>query len=99
MLVGGRLTAGQCIKGGTLMNHQDERRRLLGLGGIGAAAAAAALLQPERAAAQAARDSLLRTVLGRGRLIVGTGSTNAPWHFEDDKGQLTGMDIAMAKML
>lgn len=81
------------------MDHQDERRRLLGLGGVGAAAIAAALLQPERAAAQAARDSLLRTVLGRGRLIVGTGSTNAPWHFEDDKGQLTGMDIAMAKML
>ena len=53
----------------------------------------------EKAAAQAPRESLLRTVISRGRLIVGTGSTNAPWHFEDDKGQLTGMDIAMARIL
>jgi polar amino acid transport system substrate-binding protein len=43
--------------------------------------------------------SQLRTVLDRGKLIVGTGSTNAPWHFEDDKGQLTGMDIAMGRIL
>src|SRR5208283_385932 len=41
----------------------------------------------------------LRTALDRGRLIVGTGSTNPPWHFEDDKGNLTGMDIAMARIL
>src|SRR4029450_8738801 len=38
-------------------------------------------------------------VLDRGRLLVGTGSTNAPWHFEDDKGQLTGMDITMARIM
>ncbi len=38
-------------------------------------------------------------MLDRGHLIVGTGSTNPPWHFEDDKGQLTGMDIAMARIL
>ena len=44
-------------------------------------------------------DSQLRTVLDRGHLIVGTGSTNAPWHFEDDQGKLTGMDIAMARIL
>ncbi len=31
--------------------------------------------------------------------MVGTGSTNAPWHFENDKGELVGMDIAMAKIL
>src|SRR5204863_3707772 len=28
-----------------------------------------------------------------------TGSTNAPWHFESDKGELTGMDIAVARIL
>ena len=61
--------------------------------------AAGALLDAPRAAAQAASTSLLRTVLDRGKLIVGTGSTNPPWHFEDDKGQLTGMDIAMARIL
>ena len=38
-------------------------------------------------------------MLDRGKLIVGTGSTNAPWHFEDEQGKLTGMDIAMARIL
>ena len=57
------------------------------------------MLDPQRAAAQAAPQSLLRTVLDRGHLIVGTGSTNAPWHFENDKGELIGMDIAMARIL
>ena len=77
-----------------------ERRHLLRLGGAGLAlAAAGAALDPSRAAAQAASTSLLRTVLDRGKLIVGTGSTNPPWHFEDDQGKLTGMDIAMARIL
>jgi ABC-type amino acid transport substrate-binding protein len=38
-------------------------------------------------------------VLDRGHLIVGTGSTNAPWHFEDEGGKLVGMDITMARIL
>lgn len=78
----------------TIPNH---RRRFLQLGGI--ALAAASTLDPQRAAAQANNQSLLRTVLNRGRLVVGTGSTNPPWHFEDEKGNLTGMDIAMAHIL
>jgi polar amino acid transport system substrate-binding protein len=82
------------------MTDTPQRRNLLRLGGAGLAlAAAGAALDPQRAAAQAASTSLLRTVLDRGKLIVGTGSTNPPWHFEDDKGQLTGMDIAMARIL
>ncbi|TJV21673.1 MAG: transporter substrate-binding domain-containing protein, partial [Mesorhizobium sp.] len=44
-------------------------------------------------------DSLLRTVLDRGKVIVGTGSTNAPWHFENDAGELVGMDITMGRIL
>ncbi|MFL5259482.1 MAG: transporter substrate-binding domain-containing protein [Hyphomicrobiales bacterium] len=59
----------------------------------------ASVLSPERAYAQASEGSLLRTVLDRGHLIVGTGSTNAPWHFEDEQGKLVGMDIAMARIL
>lgn len=51
------------------------------------------------AAAKPAGGSRLRTVLDRGKLIVGTGSTNAPWHFEDASGKLSGMDIAMARIL
>jgi polar amino acid transport system substrate-binding protein len=82
------------------MTGSQDRRELLKLGGFGVAVAAAGgLLSPARAYAQARPDSLLRSVLDRGRLMVGTGSTNAPWHFEDDKGQLTGMDITMARIL
>src|SRR5262245_65243063 len=88
------------------MRARSDRRDVLKLGGLGAAAglatlgaSAASLLSPARAYAQAKSDSLLRTVLDRGKLLVGTGSTNAPWHFEDDKGQLTGMDITMARIL
>ena len=75
-----------------------QRRNLLKFGGAGALLAGVTLDAP-RAAAQAVSTSLLRTVLDRGHLIVGTGSTNPPWHFEDDAGKLTGMDIAMARIL
>lgn len=80
----------------------SNRRGFLTAGGIGlagAAAAAATAIPPQVAYAQAAEGSLLRTVLDRGNLIVGTGSTNAPWHFEDEQGNLVGMDIAMAQIL
>lgn len=91
----------------TERNESDAaaRRDFLKLSGMGAAvaagvaAAATTTLTPQQAAAQAPAGSTLRTVLNRGKLIVGTGSTNAPWHFEDDKGQLTGMDIAIARIL
>jgi polar amino acid transport system substrate-binding protein len=82
----------------------SDRRSFLGAGSLGllggaAAAGAASVLSPKEAYAQAAGDSLVRTVLERGNLIVGTGSTNAPWHFEDEQGNLVGMDIAMAQIL
>ena len=88
------------------MRHFDTDRRSfllagrVGLaGGAAVAAAGSAVLSPQVAYAQAASGSLLRTVLDRGHLIVGTGSTNAPWHFEDEQGKLVGMDIAMARIL
>ncbi len=74
-----------------------DRRRVLALGAAGLAAAAA--IVPREAAAQSSGTSQLRTALDRGNLIVGTGSTNAPWHFENDKGELVGMDIAMGRIL
>ena len=62
------------------MRARSDRRDVLKLGGLGAAAglatlgaSAASLLSPARAYAQAKSDSLLRTVLDRGKLIVGTG--------------------------
>ncbi|TIT27569.1 MAG: transporter substrate-binding domain-containing protein, partial [Mesorhizobium sp.] len=85
------------------MNDTSKRRDFLKLGMAGLATAgvvaAAATVDAKKAAAQAAPDSLLRTVLDRGKLIVGTGSTNAPWHFENDAGELVGMDITMGRIL
>jgi polar amino acid transport system substrate-binding protein len=79
------------------------RRDILRQGGTGLAAAAGVgitgALAARQAAAQAPADSLLRTVLDRGHVLVGTGSTNAPWHFENEAGELVGMDIAMARIL
>jgi polar amino acid transport system substrate-binding protein len=89
------------------MSGSPGRRDMLKLSGFGLAAGVVSglgagvgsVLSPEQAYAQAQPTSLLRTVLDRKKLIVGTGSTNAPWHFEDEKGQLVGMDIAMAHIL
>jgi len=43
--------------------------------------------------------SKLNEVLKRGTVIVGTGSTNPPWHFEDEQGNLQGFDIEMARLV
>jgi polar amino acid transport system substrate-binding protein len=107
----GRSAAGAArLSGDRHMTDRNDadagaRRDFLKLSGVGAAvaagvvAAAGTSLHAQQAAAQAPAGSTLRSVLNRGRLIVGTGSTNAPWHFEDDRGQLTGMDIAIARIL
>jgi len=89
------------------MSGSHDRRDMLKVSGLGLAAGVmsgigagvGSVLSPQQAYAQAAPASLLRTVLDRKKLIVGTGSTNAPWHFEDEKGQLVGMDITMAHIL
>lgn len=60
-------------------------------------AVGAGLVTRNALAANSIDDSRLKTVLDRGKLIVGTGATNPPWHFEDDSGKLVGMDIDMAK--
>ena len=50
------------------------------------------------AASPAAADKL-DDVLARGQLIVGTGSTNPPWHFRDEAGNLAGFDVDIAKIV
>ena len=80
------------------------RRGVLGLGAAGTVggglAAGLAAFGPTAARAQAGDgQSKLQQVLDRGHLIVGTGSTNPPWHFEDETGTLVGMDIDMARLL
>ena len=86
------------------MNKDLSGRRTAlkaGLLGVGGALVGAAALSSSarKAAAQASGESLLNQVISRGHLICGTGSTNAPWHFENEKGELTGMDIAMARII
>jgi polar amino acid transport system substrate-binding protein len=76
-----------------------KRRGLLGLGV--AASGVGGLLGARAAQAQSidTSTSKLQQVLQRGHLVVGTGSTNPPWHFEDETGQLVGMDIDMARLI
>lgn len=46
-----------------------------------------------------ANAARLDDVLKRGYLIVGTGSTNAPWGFQGADGQLQGFDIDIARIV
>jgi len=55
--------------------------------GAGVVAVTAAGCGPA-ATGPAPSSSKLNEVLKRGTVIVGTGSTNPPWHFEDEKGSL-----------
>ena len=74
-----------------------SRRGLMRTGAALSGAVGAGLAVRGVRAADSIDDSLLKRVLDRGRLIVGTGATNPPWHFEDESGKLIGMDIDMAK--
>jgi len=77
-----------------------SRRDLVRLS-VGTVAASALLpgLAPQKVFAQPAGQSKLQEVLNRKMLIVGTGSTNPPWHFEDAQGNLIGMDIDLARLV
>ncbi len=41
----------------------------------------------------------LQDVINRKKLLVGTGTGNPPWHFQDDSGKLAGFDIEMGHIL
>jgi polar amino acid transport system substrate-binding protein len=77
----------------------NRRGLLRGGAALSGAAVVAAGLSPHAALAQEAGQSRLQQIIERGRLIVGTGATNPPWHYEDADGQLVGFDIDMAKLL
>ena len=62
-------------------------------------AVAAVIAATSATVAVAQEKSKLDEVLARGHLIVGTGSTNAPWHFKDEGGNLVGFDIDMARLI
>ena len=44
-------------------------------------------------------EGKLQEILGRGKLIVGTGSTNPPWGFQDKSSKLVGFDIDLALII
>ena len=60
---------------------------------------AAALAMSFAFIASAQADGKLQEVLARGKLIVGTGSTNPPWGFQDKSGKLSGFDIDLARII
>src|SRR5215203_632680 len=76
-----------------------SRRGLMRTGAALSGAVGAGLAMRGVRAADSIDDSLLKRVLDRGKVIVGTGATNPPWHFEDESGKLIGMDVDMAKEL
>ncbi|MCM5553880.1 transporter substrate-binding domain-containing protein [Pleomorphomonas sp. NRKKF1] len=43
--------------------------------------------------------SKLDDVLARGHLVLGTGSTNAPWHFKSADDKLQGFDVDMGRIV
>lgn len=63
-----------------------------------ATAAALALMQAMPASAQQSQ-SKLDEVLARGHLVLGTGSTNAPWHFKSADDKLQGFDVDMGRIV
>jgi len=46
-----------------------------------------------------AETDKLNEILDRGYLVLGTGSTNAPWHFKDENGELVGFDVDMGRIV
>ena len=61
--------------------------------------AAAAVAMVAAGPAMAQNASKLDEVLDRGHLIMGTGSTNAPWHFKSADGNLQGFDVDMGRII
>ena len=41
----------------------------------------------------------LEDVIARGKLVVGTGTGNPPWHFRDENGEMAGFDVDIAKIV
>ena len=65
---------------------------------IAAAVAALAVLAAWPAGAEQ-NQSKLDAVLARGKLVLGTGSTNAPWHFKSADDKLQGFDIDIGRII
>jgi polar amino acid transport system substrate-binding protein len=77
------------------------RRALFARGMVAPLLLSPALLasSPSAARAQAQAKSRLADIVARGKLIVATYSSAPPFCFTDDKGQLVGFDIDIAKLI
>jgi polar amino acid transport system substrate-binding protein len=62
-------------------------------------AAPVAALTALLVASPAFSQGKLDEILARGTLIVGTGSTNPPWHFIDESGKMAGFDVDTARII
>lgn len=69
-----------------------NKRKLMLLASLCAAALASGFGSPALA-------GKLEDILARGKLIVGTGVGNPPWHFRDEKGDMAGFDVDMGKIV
>lgn len=70
----------------------NKRNLTLLLAGLSAAALVSGF-------GNAAMAGKLEDILQRGKLIVGTGVGNPPWHFRDEKGEMAGFDVDVAKIV
>lgn len=68
------------------------------LGGAGLLLAACQTTTPNPSGGAQSATGRLAEVLNRKKLLVGTGTGNPPWHF-DDGGKLAGFDVDMAKII
>lgn len=66
---------------------------------LGSTALATAMLLSAASTLAFSADSKLDEVLARGHLIMGTGSTNPPWHFKSADDKLQGFDIDMGHII
>src|SRR5262249_22181887 len=76
-----------------------DRRTLVATTLAAGATAFAAASVPQAAAQGAAPRDKLAEIVARGQLIVGTGNDIPPFYFTDPSGQLTGMEIDLARLL
>lgn len=47
----------------------------------------------------AVAQNKFQEIMDRGHVIVGTGSTNPPWHFMDENNELVGFDVDMGRLI
>lgn len=81
------------------MVSRYSRFDVLHLGRVVATLAAAAAIFAASGAGAQQTKSRLYEVLDRGHVVIGTGSTNVPWHFIDQNNKLAGFDVDIGLLI